>query len=620
MVLNRVVVLLSLGALLGCRAEDDTGGEALLDADQDGFTEDVDCDDADSAVHPEASEVCDGVDNDCDGSIDGDDDDLEGTSFYLDSDGDGYGDEDAAIQACVAPSGYVDVSGDCDDGDAALSPESSEVCDGVDNDCDGLIDDEDDSLDTSTGSTFYLDGDLDGFGDASSPVQACLSAEGYVSDASDCDDTDASMNPAAVDTPLDGVDQNCDGSDGCLDLDCDGNTDVFVSSFFEHSQQLLMGDGASLTSEASLSACRSYDSDYSDFNGDGYIDLVVAPFECSGDVVVYGAASGFSDVNGEAFDLGWTRAVEVADLNGDGFDDAVFGANDGLYGDVFWGSAAGLSTSTQLPAFVGTDLALGDCNGDGYQDIVFCGDLENESYLYFGSAAGYSSSDYQLIEGAHGFGCHMEDLDVDGFTELILGGSSVMSDSLIYWGSSSGYSSSNRTDLTPVESESQGITTGDYNGDGYLDIFFANQSSRPSLLNYGSASGYSDSDSVSIPTSSPLASLSADLNGDGYEDLVVPSSGEDTTVFLGSAGGLSTVPDYYLAAPAGGYALSVSATDLDGDGYWELFVPDYRYATLDVDWGSASGWSSTNVEIHTGLPTSLASPLIIGSGESARSE
>ncbi|MBK7094713.1 MAG: hypothetical protein IPH57_06610 [Saprospiraceae bacterium] len=84
---------------------------------------------------PPTVEVCDGVDNDCDGTID------EGvtTTYYLDADGDGYGLASSPIQACSLPSGYAAVSGDCDDGNSSIKPGAIEVCDGVDNDCDGNI-------------------------------------------------------------------------------------------------------------------------------------------------------------------------------------------------------------------------------------------------------------------------------------------------------------------------------------------------------------------------------------------------------------------------------------------------------------------------------------------------
>src|SRR5262245_51927947 len=85
-------------------------------------------------------------------------------TVYPDRDGDGYGDSAKAEAHCVAPAGFVAQAGDCHDDNPAAHPGASEVCDAVDNDCDGMIDDADPSLDMTTTTTFYRDVDGDGFG------------------------------------------------------------------------------------------------------------------------------------------------------------------------------------------------------------------------------------------------------------------------------------------------------------------------------------------------------------------------------------------------------------------------------------------------------------------------
>ncbi len=149
-----------------------------------------DCDDSDAGTWPGASDICDNLDNDCDGEID-ENGDLEA---WPDEDGDGYGDENAAsIQACDLPSGYADNPRDCDDSEATTYEGATEQCDGIDNDCDGEVDESGD------GATFYLDADGDGIGVASDTVSACSVPDGYSEYAGDCDDADA-LEPRWVST------------------------------------------------------------------------------------------------------------------------------------------------------------------------------------------------------------------------------------------------------------------------------------------------------------------------------------------------------------------------------------------------------------------------------------
>jgi YVTN family beta-propeller protein len=96
-----------------------------------------DCDDEDADTHPAAEELCDGADNDCDGDID---EDLATTTWYLDLDEDGYGDEDSAVEGCAQPAGTVQQPGDCDDQDDSAYPGAEERCDGDLEACGGAVD------------------------------------------------------------------------------------------------------------------------------------------------------------------------------------------------------------------------------------------------------------------------------------------------------------------------------------------------------------------------------------------------------------------------------------------------------------------------------------------------
>ncbi len=304
----------------------------------------TDCDDGDAAIHPAATEQCSGVDDDCDGLTDDDDPDVTGTTTsYLDFDGDGYGNASYSHVSCEVPTGYVENSDDCDDGHSEASPSGSEVCDGLDNDCDGSVD-----VGASDEDTFYADSDGDGFGDAASTATGCSAPTDHVADSSDCDDTDANTNPDGTEVCAAG-DEDCDGLEGdddpdvsdpttwTIDYDGDGHGDEGSSytasaceqpsGYAESADDCDDLDGA--INPSATEACNGYDDDcdgavdgddpdlpggsmttwYLDDDGDSYGDPASSTEACEGPSGYVANDQDCDDTEPEA----WTGRSEICD-------------------------------------------------------------------------------------------------------------------------------------------------------------------------------------------------------------------------------------------------------------------------------------------------------------------
>ena len=210
------------GAIEICDPEDrdedcDEQTFGLLDRDHDGYFDSrccntqgdgsklcgQDCDDFKANVSPEATEVCDFLDNDCNGEAD------EGVSveLYPDLDHDGHGDNHSEpIRSCPGAVGVATVANDCDDSDPEVFEGQFEICDEKDNNCDGQADE------VKEQAPWFADVDQDGYGDpGSQPVYSCYRIKGRVLSFNDCDDGDRTINPNATEI-CDGKDNNCNGA------------------------------------------------------------------------------------------------------------------------------------------------------------------------------------------------------------------------------------------------------------------------------------------------------------------------------------------------------------------------------------------------------------------------
>ncbi|MFN7146051.1 MAG: putative metal-binding motif-containing protein, partial [Myxococcota bacterium] len=200
-----------------CDGEIDEGFpvfEVFFDADDDGYGgesagekcdafpgyawNEGDCNDEDPDAHPHAGERCNDQDDDCDEYVD----EALVAVWYPDEDDDGFGDPAAGMETCAPPEGWVARGEDCDDTQYITYPYAVERCgDAMDNDCNGVVDDE---------VTRWMDSDGDGFGDPSTERTACDREQDEVDNYADCDDTDPYKNPAVPEVCDDGIDNDCD--------------------------------------------------------------------------------------------------------------------------------------------------------------------------------------------------------------------------------------------------------------------------------------------------------------------------------------------------------------------------------------------------------------------------
>ncbi|MFM7203833.1 MAG: MopE-related protein [Myxococcota bacterium] len=600
------------------------------DLDQDGYSADPacsvkDCNDEDDSIYPGASEVCNGIDEDCDGKAD------EGvtSTWYKDNDGDGYGaTSSGTTQACTPPSGYSATSTDCNDTVSSINPSAAEICNGKDDNCDGKSDD-------GQGITYYRDADGDGYGSASSSVQACSQPSGYSSVNTDCDDVRTDVNPGAVEV-CNSRDDNCDGIVDNLpgagtfyrDLDNDGygmSSSGVISACSKPSGYSAFGSDCDDANNAKYPGATDTCGDGVDANCDGRDACTVTSNTSVSTGAVATIRGGSANEN-----LGYAPAF-VGDVDGDGFDDMLVsahyndaGGTDAGAAYLFLGPVTGSSlTASNADAvllgeqpgdYAGFSVSgAGDVNGDGYGDFVLGAPLQDEAgadagavYLVLGPVSGSIQVanvkarflGEKVGDQAGSSVAALGDMNKDGYADFAIGAEKYDDGSkkdtgavYVIFGSPSlsgviSLSAANARWVGELNYDYAGGSVsgpGDVNGDGTPDMLIGARENDGSAIDagaaylvYGPVTGVKNLSTANVKfrgiTTLDYAGWSVaglgDTNGDGKADFAIGVPGADPT-------SRTDAGKVYVVLGAASYSSPVSLSSASiifaGDGAGDAF-------------------------------------------------
>jgi hypothetical protein len=274
-----------------------------------------------------------------------------------------------------------------------------------------------------------------------------------------------------------------------------------------------------------------------DLDADGYVDIVYPNGH-----LYWGGPDGFSpDRRGDLPVEG--NGVSVADLNRDGYLDLLIPAGAAVSeetpstGFILWGAKDGYSPDNKTELALRTrftqSAAIADLNRDGFLDLVFPDVDSPQVDFFWGDATGtYSPERHSSMEIHSASAVEIADLNRDGRLDLIFGGVYDAEDygrptryAMIVWGAEEGYSTSGAKTLEAYESEEQAVA--DLNRDGYLDIVMSNYHgyttrSIPLFIYWGGADGdYDEARRTELPAQSSSRVTIADFNQDSWQDIVV---------------------------------------------------------------------------------------------------
>ncbi len=546
--------------------------------------------------------------------------DCDPQIWFVDGDGDGYGIE---VEACEDPGGTVDIGGDCDDDNSWAYPGADEYCDKYDNDCDGVADN--DPVDPAS---WYMDADVDGYGDDDSVVLACSApGDGWTERGGDCNDSDSTIRPGGHER-CDGVDSNCDGlvepedAAVCLEAGAEGfllgeSSDIYKSNFGAGlGADDLDGDGVAdvvVAAPGWTDAYRHHGHHITAFTTDdfrqGRVFVMPGPVTTPVDVPA-GEPVEITSAEGRSF-LGIGMVVG-ADLLGDGApvlaisdhhgdsSDHVYLISDLSLFDQSVETAASVtlqgSSTLELrsPVFLAGELA----GGDGQSDLLFYANDGGVPQLRVLSGPLGESSDLDdptatiALDSWTAGVALIPDATGDGVDGVMLSQGGAV---YVFEGPLSGDFTLDDADGSVLAPELElvywdgAVASGDIDGDGAAEVLIAG-GSEDAGLSYAAfvleppseLGGSTDDASVQVQCDVPDVGFAraihvpGDLDGDGNDDLLVGSTGSDAWGFLGPLSGTLGQADAEFFVSDGGenarMGSSAVLADADGDGADDLLI------------------------------------------------
>jgi hypothetical protein len=346
--------------------------------------------------------------------------------------------------------------------------------------------------------------------------------------------------------------------------------------------------------------------------------------------------------NGLLFDTVGAAHVATGDLNADGRLDVVFanhfnGTQFASTSTIYYGDGLGGFTSETLPTHGAIGVAIADLDENGFPELVFGNHAlsgtytplrETNSYIYWGESSGFHSDRKTTLPTNGADGVSIADLNQDGKLDIVISNNQDNQgnreiDSYIYWGTSSldssDYPAYGIDFRTPLPTKGATYNTiDDIDGDDWPDILFSNfrnDDSSPdyeidSIIYWGSQSGFSDSDTTSLATKGASGCNVADLNQDGYKDILFSQSRTNATNNVNAIiywGGENTSPtaDHDISFSTSMELLTVGSSDnmledLDGDGWHDIVITSFGEDKTYVYWSTEGVFSIGN---RTALPS-----------------